>query len=65
MLPYFHFFGLTFPAYGIMLALGFLTAAFFGAYRVKKAGLCTEDYILIAAIGFKVIGYYRKGGDRA
>lgn len=51
MLPYFHIFGLTFPAYGVMLTLGFLTAAFFGAYRVKKAGLRTEDYILIAAIG--------------
>ena len=51
MLPYFHIFDLTFPAYGVMLTLGFLKAAFFGAYRVKKAGLRTEDYILIAAIG--------------
>ena len=51
MLPYFHIFGLTFPAYGVMLVLGFLTAAFFGARRVKKAGLCVEDFILIAAFG--------------
>ncbi len=27
MLPYFHIFGLTLPAYGVMLVLGFLAAA--------------------------------------
>ena len=34
MLPYFHIFGLTLPAYGVMLVLGFLAAAFIGAWRV-------------------------------
>lgn len=51
MLPYFHIFGLTLPAYGVMLVLGFLAAAFFGAWRVKRAGLCVEDFTVIAALG--------------
>lgn len=44
MLPYFHIFGLTLPAYGVMLVLGFLAAAFFGAWRVKRAGLCAGEF---------------------
>ena len=31
--------------------LGFLAAAFFGAWRVKRAGLCVEDFTVIAALG--------------
>ncbi|MCF0229276.1 MAG: prolipoprotein diacylglyceryl transferase [Parasporobacterium sp.] len=52
MLPYFHIFGLSIPAYGSCMALGFLLCGFWAWKRAVKRGLLGENLIIIAACIF-------------
>lgn len=50
MHPYFHVFGIEIPAYGTLLALGFLVCGVFSFFRARKRGLPGENMIIIAAM---------------
>lgn len=50
MFPYFHFLGRDITAYGILMALGFITACVIGAFRGKSRGVSVDDLLIVAAL---------------
>lgn len=58
MFPYFYFLGRKITAYGIMMALAFVTVGVLGVLRGKKRRISVDDLLIIAAfaVGGALIG---------